>query len=175
MKGAGKAQGALVSGRTLHISTLTVPRTEHQASNFKFSGFFSLIVFMKYFATLKRENQHYKCKVKRSLLYLSNYTNLFQSIKTQKVAMHFFQLRQQIQCDRQSLHVTVVHIQFTEMISSCFLSKVDYREYSTSLIQITDFCIPKPKNFTWWWQRPMDLWAVSVAVLPHYNVHSILA
>lgn len=37
---------------------------------------------MKYFATLKRENEHYKSKAKRSLLHLSISTNLFQSIKT---------------------------------------------------------------------------------------------
>jgi len=36
-KGAGKALGALVTGQTSHINTVTVPRTEHQAPSFKSS------------------------------------------------------------------------------------------------------------------------------------------
>lgn len=130
---------------------------------------------MKYFATLKRENEHYKCKVKRSLLYLSNYTNLFQSIKTLEGSSVFlsaelvdtvWQAELAFYCDSHLVHWNYRILLFV---------KSRLCKDRASLIKMSDFCIPKPKIFTQWWQRPMELFAVLAAVLPHYSVESILA
>lgn len=46
-------------------------------------GFISSVMeFIKCFASFKRENEHYKCKVIRLLLYLCNSTHFFQPMKS---------------------------------------------------------------------------------------------
>lgn len=129
---------------------------------------------MKYFAPLKRENGHYKRKVKRSLLYLSYSSNLIQSIKTAEGSNVFlsaelvdtvWQAELACYCDSR-----LVHWNYRILL----LAKADYGKDRASLIQMADFSIPKPKIFTHW-QKPKELLAVLAAVFPHYSIWSILA
>lgn len=129
---------------------------------------------MKYFATLRRENEHYKCKFKRSLLYLSNYTNLFQSVKALEGSNVFllaeivdtvWQAEFACYCGSYLAHWNYPLLLFV---------KEDYGKDRASIIQMVDFFVSKPKIFTQWWQRLMELLAVLEAVLSQYSIHSIL-